>query len=273
MLENLAAYAEGKCKRGNALDSAEGGLRPLSKAIYDFEGVEMKKVCAVLGVGPGNGRAFSNRFAIAGYNVALCARSLDRVTDMASAIGEAARGYSIDVTDDRSVRQAFEEITNDHGPVDTLIYNAGNARWGNVDAIEACDLLPGFDVNVAGLIRGVQAVLPAMRSAGNGNVIVVGAGAALRGRPDTLGFAAAKAAQRSICQSLARQLGPEGIHVALLILDGVVDIPSTVERMADKPREFFLSAAGVADAALALAQQDRQAWTFELDLRPFGERW
>ena len=112
-----------------------------------------------------------------------------------------------------------------------------------------------------------------MRLAGGGNIIVVGAGAALRGRPDTLGFAAAKAAQRSICQSLARQLGPEGIHVAFLVLDGVVDISSTMQRMAEKSPDFFLSAAGVADAGFALSQQDRQAWTFELDLRPFGENW
>lgn len=233
----------------------------------------MQKVCAILGVGPGNGLSFANRFANAGYNVALCARTLDRVMHMASSIGDAARGYAIDVTDNSSVREAFDAIAQEQGPVDTLVYNAGSARWGNIDSIKADELLPGFDVNVAGLIRGVQAALPAMRSAGQGSVIVVGAGAALRGRPDTLGFAAAKAAQRSICQSLARQLGPEGIHVAFLILDGVVDIPSTMQRMADKPKEFFLSADGVADAAFALTQQDRQAWTFELDLRPFGESW
>ena len=233
----------------------------------------MKKVCAIFGAGPGNGLAFANRFANAGYNVALCARNITRVNAMASSIGDAARGYSIDVTDNSSVREAFNAITREQGSVETLIYNAGNARWGNIDSIEASELLPGFDVNVAGLVRGVQAVLPAMRSAGQGSVIVVGAGAALRGRPDTLGFAAAKAAQRSICQSLARQLGPEGIHVGLLILDGVVDIPSTMQRMADKPKEFFLSADGVADAAFALTQQDRQAWTFELDLRPSGEVW
>ena len=192
---------------------------------------------------------------------------------MANAIGNAARGYAVDVTDNSSVRDGFGAIAQEQGPVDTLIYNAGNARWGNVDSVKAEELLPGFDVNVAGLIRGVQAVLPAMRSAGHGSVIVVGAGAALRGRPDTLGFAAAKAAQRSICQSLARQLGPEGIHVAYLILDGVVNIPCTMQRMADKPKEFFLSTDGIADAAFTLTQQDRQAWTFELDLRPFGERW
>ena len=233
----------------------------------------MFKVCAILGVGPGNGFAFAHRFANAGYKVALCARSVDRVASMASTIGHAARGYSIDVTDNSSVARTLDAIKQEQGPVDTLIYNAGNARWGSVDTIEADELLPGFDVNAGGLIRAVQAVLPSMRSVGQGNVIVVGAGAALRGRPATLGFAAAKAAQRSICQSLARQLGPEGIHVSLLILDGVVDIASTMQRMSDKPPEFFLSAVGVADAALALAQQDRQAWTFELDLRPYSETW
>jgi NADP-dependent 3-hydroxy acid dehydrogenase YdfG len=233
----------------------------------------VKKVCAILGVGPGNGLAFANRFAGAGYHVALCARTMDRVTEMAGSIGDAAHGYVMDVTDNGSVRNAFHAITQKQGPIETLIYNAGNARWGNVDAILADELLPGFAVNAAGLIRAVQAVLPAMRAAGQGNIIVVGAGASLRGRPQTLGFAAAKAAQRSICQSLAKQLGPEGIHVSLLILDGVVDISITMERMSDKPKEFFLSAAGVADAAFALAQQDRQAWTFELDLRPFGESW
>jgi NADP-dependent 3-hydroxy acid dehydrogenase YdfG len=233
----------------------------------------MDKVCAILGVGPGNGFSLAHRFANAGYKVAICARTFDRVTSMASSIGDAARGYSIDVTDDGSVHRTLEAIALEQGPVDTLIYNAGNARWGNVDVVKASELLPGFDVNVAGLIRGVQAVLPEMRLAGGGNIIVVGAGAALRGRPDTLGFAAAKAAQRSICQSLARQRGPEGIHVAFLVLDGVVDLSTTMQRIADKPKDFFLSAAGVADAALALTQQDRQAWTFELDLRPFGENW
>ena len=112
-----------------------------------------------------------------------------------------------------------------------------------------------------------------MRKAGRGVIVVVGAGAALRGRPRTIAFAAGKAAQRSVAQSLARQLGPENIHVAYVVLDGVVDLEATRTRMTDKPAEFFLSSAGVAEAVYALAAQDRQAWTFELDLRPFGESW
>lgn len=248
-------------------------MRATKQETSDERQDKMTKVCAILGVGPGNGRSFARRFATGGYQVALCARTQKRVEEEARAIGDAARGYTMDVTDDGSVQDCFASIARDQGAVDTLIYNAGNAVWGNVDKIAAADLLPGFDVNTAGLVRAVQATLPNMRKAGRGNIIVVGAGAALRGRPGTLGFAAAKAAQRSVCQSLARQLGPEGIHVSFLVLDGVVDIETTMERMSDKPREFFLAADGVADAAFALTEQNPRAWTFELDLRPYGETW
>ncbi|EED34846.1 short-chain dehydrogenase/reductase SDR [Luminiphilus syltensis NOR5-1B] len=224
-------------------------------------------------MGPGNGRAFAQRFVAGGYQVALCARRQEIVEAEAKALGEAAAGYVVDATDDRSMEDCFRAIEREQGPIDTLIYNAGNAKWGTIDDIAPAELLPGFDVNVAGLVRATQSVLPGMRARGTGNIIVVGAGAALRGRPATLGFAAAKAAQRSAAQSLARQLGPEGIHVALLILDGVIDIETTMARMSDKPKEFFLAAAGIADAAFTLTEQDKQAWTFELDLRPYVENW
>ncbi len=230
-------------------------------------------VCAVLGVGPGNGMSCARRFLDAGYAAAICARNGQRMEEAAGTLGPNARGYAMDVTDDASVADGFSAIARDLGPVETLIFNAGNARWGSIDDLEASDVIPGIDVNVAGLVRATKSVLPAMRSAGQGNILVVGASAALRGRPGTLAFAAAKAAQRSVAQSLARQLGPEGIHVAFLVLDGVVDLETTRERMSDKPETFFLTADGVADAAYMLSTQDRQAWTFELDLRPFGESW
>ncbi|MGI9390279.1 MAG: SDR family NAD(P)-dependent oxidoreductase [Boseongicola sp.] len=232
-----------------------------------------KPVCVVLGSGPGNGMSCARRFLDAGYAVAICARDGERMDQDAKSLGPNAFGYSIDVTDDTSVTDGISAIVRDIGPVDTLIYNAGSARWGNIDDLEVADVFPGIDVNVAGLVRAAKSVLPTMRAAARGNILVIGAGAALRGRPGTLAFAAAKAAQRSVTQSLARQLGPEGIHVAYLVLDGVVDLESTRERMSDKPKTYFLTADGVADAAFMLSTQDRQAWTFELDLRPFGEDW
>ena len=229
-------------------------------------------VCAVFGVGPGNGLACAAKFHENGQMVALCARNGEAMQKAAIPMHN-ARGYSCDVTDDAAVINTAAQIKEDLGPIGTVIFNAGNANWGSIDDLSPDDLDMGFDVNVKGLMRVVQAVLPDMRAHEAGNIIVIGAGAALRGRPGTLAFAAAKSAQRSMAQSLARQLGPQGIHVAYLILDGVVDLPNTKERMPEKPDSFFLSAAGVAEAAYALANQDRQAWTFELDVRPFGEHW
>jgi NAD(P)-dependent dehydrogenase (short-subunit alcohol dehydrogenase family) len=103
-------------------------------------------------------------------------------------------------------------------------------------------------------------------------VIVIGATASVRGGAGFAGFAPAKAAQRILAQSMARSLGPQGIHVAYVVIDGVVDIPRTRQALPDKPDTFFLKPDRIADTVFHLVQQDPSAWTFELDLRPFGER-
>jgi NADP-dependent 3-hydroxy acid dehydrogenase YdfG len=231
-----------------------------------------KPVCAILGVGPGNGTAIARRFDAGGYALALCAR---RGPEMETAAGafQTARGYACDVTDAASAAAAAAAIRDDLGPVDTLVYSAGSGMWGSLDQLGPDDLRTCLEVNAIGLFTAAKAFLPDMRRAGRGAIVVIGAGAALRGRPGTIAFAAGKAAQRSVAQSLARQLGPENIHVAYVVLNGVVDLAATRARMADKPAGFFLAATGVAEAAYMLATQDRQAWTFELDLRPFGETW
>lgn len=231
-----------------------------------------KPVCAILGVGPGNGMAIARRFDAAGYALALCARHGAEMEAAAKSLGD-ARGYACDVTDAGSIEAAVAAARRDLGPIATLVYNAGSGVWGNLDQIGADDLRRSIEVNAVGLFSAAKVVVPEMRRAGGGAIIVIGAGAALRGRPGTIAFAAAKAAQRSVAQSLARQLGPENIHVAYVVLDGVVDLERARERMPDKPAEFFLAADGIAEAVHTLATQDRQAWTFELDLRPFGESW
>ncbi len=231
-----------------------------------------KPLCVILGVGPGNGMAIARKFDAEGYALALCARDGARMT-VAAADLATAKGYACDVTDAGSLQAALTAIRADFGPIDTLVYNAGSGTWGDLDSVDADALRRSFEVNAAGLFSAARAVVADLRAAGRGSIIVIGAGAALRGRPRTIAFAAGKAAQRSVAQSLARQLGPENIHVAYVVLDGVVDLETTRARMPDKPAEFFLSSAGVAEAAFALATQDRQAWTFELDLRPYGESW
>lgn len=229
-------------------------------------------VCAILGAGPGNGAACARRFASAGYATALIARDGARLRALAQEI-DGARAFAADLTDTAALATALAAIRDEMGPVDTLIYNAGASHWGGIDDLEDEAIAQDFALHALGLVRAVRAVLPDMRAARQGRIVVIGAGAALRGRPGSLSVAAAKAAQRSVAQSLARQLGPEGIHVGLIILDGIVDLARARARFPDKPDTFFLSPDGVADAAFALAHQDRQAWTFEMDLRPFGENW
>lgn len=112
-----------------------------------------------------------------------------------------------------------------------------------------------------------------MQAAGRGAIVFVGATASRRGGLRTVAFAPAKAAQRSLAESLARQLWPAGIHVSLIVLDGVVDLPRTREMMRGKPDEFFVKPDDVAATAAWLVAQPRSAWAFEVEARPFGETW
>lgn len=228
-----------------------------------------KPVCAVVGVGPGLGEAYCRAFAEAGYAVAVLSRTPDEA--LADELGGVA--LSCDATRDDSVRSALSAVAEQLGPIDTLIWNVGGAAWGDIDKVDVDGLELGWRTNCRGLFVATQTVLPGMREAGSGNVIVTGATASLRGKPFTTAFAPGKAAQRSLCQSLARTLWPEGIHVALLIIDGMVDLPATRERMPDKGDEVFVSPAGTAAIALSLVNQDRRAWSFEVEVRPNVENW
>ena len=108
---------------------------------------------------------------------------------------------------------------------------------------------------------------------GGGSILVTGATASLRGGEIFAAFAPAKAAQRSLAQSMARHLGPKGVHVAYAIVDGVIDMPTTRQFMPDRPEQEFLAPSAIADAFYNVAHQSPSAWTFEFDLRPFGEKW
>ena len=229
-------------------------------------------VCVIPGAGPGNGRALAQRFAAAGYRVALLARNAERLNALADNI-DGAVAYPCDVGDGEQVERVFSAIAADLGAVDTLLYNSGGAVFGNIDQIGPDDFEAAWRSNAFGLFNCVRAVLTGMRSAGGGNIVITGATASKKGGANFAGFAAAKAAQYSLAQSLARQLGPEGIHVAIAIVDGVIDIPRTREMMPDKPDDFFLQPEAIAESIYHITRQPPSAWTFELDLRPFAERW
>lgn len=232
----------------------------------------MQKVCAIVGIGPGNGRALVRRFCLEGYRVAMLSRDHDYLSELEREFPSAC-AFQCDATDGTAVRGAFERIHKSLGPVSTLIYNAGMGVFKSIDEASEDDFEQCWRVNTLGLMLAAKAALPQLRQHQSANLVVTGASAAWRGRANSAPFASAKAAQRSLAQSLARQLGPENIHVAYLVIDGVIDLPRTRERLPDKPDDFFIKADAVADTVWALTQQDPAGWTFELDLRPFGENW
>jgi len=234
--------------------------------------MERRKVCVVAGVGPGNGAALARRFAAEGFAIALLARTTDTSGPLAEQL-DGSRAYACDVTDATSVATAFDAIGRDLGPVHTLLYNAGAGTWGTIEEIDAAALENAFRVNALGLLLCAQRALPSMKAAGGGNIVVIGATASRRGVARTAAFAPAKAAQRSLAESMARHLWPQRIHVALVIVDGVVDLPRTRAYMKDKPDDFFVSPDGVADTAYRLTTQHPSAWSFEVEARPFKETW
>jgi NAD(P)-dependent dehydrogenase (short-subunit alcohol dehydrogenase family) len=231
-----------------------------------------KKVCAVVGVGPGNGAALARRFSKEGYAVALLARTTETSAGLAAGLPD-ARAYACDVTDAAAVAQTFAAIQRDMGPVHTLVYNAGTGTWGTVEEIDPSVLEGSFRVNTLGLLLSAKQVIPQMKAQGGGNIVVVGATSSRRGMAKTAGFAPGKAAQKSLTESMARHLWPANIHVALVIVDGVVDLPRTRAMMKDKPDDFFIAPDDLADTAFHLTVQPRSAWSFEVEARPFKESW
>ena len=229
-------------------------------------------VCVVTGVGPGNGLSISRKFAQEGYRLALLARNEERLRELAKQV-HGAEVYAVDVSDLEGVAAVFERIRDTLGPVEVLVHNAGSGVFGSFLEVTPEQFEKAWRTNTLGLLLCGQQAVRDMLKAGRGCVIVVGATSALRGGAGFAAFAPAKAAQRSLAQSMARSLGPQGIHVAYVVIDGVIDIARTREFFRDKPDDFFLAPDAIADSVYHLVQQDRSAWTFELDLRPFGERW
>jgi NADP-dependent 3-hydroxy acid dehydrogenase YdfG len=232
----------------------------------------MNKVCVVMGVGPGNGEAFVRRFSEESFQVAMLARSESYLKQLEQSV-TGARAFVCDLMETEQITAVLAAIESQLGPVSVMLYNAGGGVFKSVEEASLEDFEANWRINVHGLVAATKAVLPQLRQHHTANIIITSASAATRGRANTAPFASAKAAQRSLAQSMARQLGPEKIHVATVVIDGMVDLPRTREALADKPDDFFVQPSAVADAVWSLCQQDPSAWTFELDIRPFGETW
>ncbi|MBV6625641.1 MAG: SDR family NAD(P)-dependent oxidoreductase [Rivularia sp. (in: Bacteria)] len=231
-----------------------------------------KPVCVVVGVGAGNGESFSRKFAGEGYQVAMLARNIDYLQKLSQEIPD-SKAYQYDVTGIDKTAEVFNKIESEMGTISVLVYNAGAGAFANIDDATVEDFQRAWEVNSRGLFAVAKQVIPQMRKNGGGNIVIIGATASVKGGANFTPFASAKAAQRSLAQSMARYLDPQKIHVSYIIVDGVINSEKTRQWMPDKPEDYFMKSDEIADSVFFLTQQKPSAWTFELDLRPFGEKW
>lgn len=229
---------------------------------------------AIVGVGPGLGAALAERFAHEGHAVALLARSAghrDAIIERIGAEGGRARGYDCDVREPKSVAAAFEQVRATLGDPEVLIYNAGLFAQGGLLELSPADFENAWRVNCLGGFLAAREVAPAMLERGHGTLLFTGATAALRGGARFSGLAVGKFGLRALAQSLAREFGPKGIHVAHVVIDGQIGSPAAHQRSPERSADSFLEPAAIAEAYWRLHVQPRTAWTLEQDLRPYIE--
>jgi NAD(P)-dependent dehydrogenase (short-subunit alcohol dehydrogenase family) len=234
-------------------------------------------VAVVTGVGPGTGAAIARRFAREGYAVAMLARNHERLVALEREI-PGAHAYPCDVTDEARLDATLEAIRAELGAPKALIHNAVGGAFGNFLEIDPQVLNRNFQVNAMALLYLARRLAPAMVTAGEGAIIATGNTSAFRGKANFAGFAPTKAAQRILAEAMARELGPKGVHVAYVMIDAVIDLEWTRKMMKQRlgkeaPDDFFITPAAIAEEVWRVAHQDRSAWSFNVELRPFGETW
>jgi len=235
----------------------------------------MEHTAVVAGVGPGLGESIARKFAAEGCAVGLLARSEDYLADLAADLGDTAGdavAVECDLADPDAIADAFEAVRDAFGPVDTLVNHASAAPWKGLAAVSDAEFDRALDVGPRAALHCSQEAVADMRDTeGDGTIIFTGATTAVRGRENAIGFSAAKFACRGMAESMARELGPEGVHVAHVVIDGQILTPDAKERYGDRPDEEFLDPDAIAESYWHLVEQDRSAWTLELDLRPHVE--
>lgn len=230
-----------------------------------------KPVCLITGVGPGTGSALVRRFSQQ-YQVAMLARSSDRLEELAREDSD-CRAFPCDVTDAPALGAALDAVRSTMGAPAVLVHNAVGGVFGDILHVDPQHLELNFQINVMALLHLVQSIAPDMVESGRGAILATGNTSAYRGVANYAGFAPTKAAQRILLESAARFLGPKGVHVAYVAIDAIIDVPWARKAFADRPDEFFCKPADIADECYRVAHQPRSTWTFDVVIRPFGEKW
>jgi NAD(P)-dependent dehydrogenase (short-subunit alcohol dehydrogenase family) len=248
----------------------------------------MKPVCLVLGAGAGIGGTVGQRFARENYHAVLCRRSdqegLNRMVAAIEEKGGSASGYLINAAEDGTIETCVAAVEADLGPIEVVVFNLG-AQIGDrplqETSYKAFEM--GWRLATFALFRLASAVCPAMAERGRGTLLVTSSTAAVRGNGGQHSHAAAMGGRRMLCQSLNAELGPKGIHVSHIIIDGAVDAPDTLGKLLGPERfqtlrdtrgqaDGLMVPERIAETYLHLANQHRSTWTHEIDLRSFSDR-
>ncbi len=238
------------------------------------------KAVLVVGAGDATGGAIAQRFAREGYIACVTRRHEDKLKPLVEAIGEAggrAHAFGSDARKEEAVIELVQRIEHNVAPLEVAVFNIGaNVRFGITETTERVYRKVWEMGCYAGFLVGreaAKAMLPRKR----GTILFTGATASVRGSAGFAAFSGAKHALRALAQSMARELGPQGIHVAHVLIDGAIDTAFIKElfpeRYALKDRDGILDPAAIAEQYWQLHCQQRSAWTHELDLRPWIETW
>ncbi len=248
----------------------------------------MKPVCLVLGAGAGIGGTVAAKFAAEVYHACLCRRSdqegLDQMVKKIEEEGGAASGHLINAIEENVLEELIISIEKDHGPIEVLVYNLG-AQSGMKLLHETSikEFEWAWRIADLGLFRVAKTLMPLMEQRGSGTLLVTSATAAMRGNKNQHSHATAMGGRRMLCQTLNAEFAPKGIHVAHIVIDGMVDAPDTLGKMLGEEvfqqlresrgmeHDGLILPEKIADTYFHLAKQHRSAWTHEIDLRAFSD--
>lgn len=241
----------------------------------------MADTAIIIGAGAsdGVGGALARQFASKGLHAIVAGRTqekVDLIAEEIKAAGGSAEGARMDVTSEAD-QDALFALAAERGPIGAVIYNAGNNAIIPFEQLDAETLESFWRVGCFGAFLSAKRAIPILKDQGQGSLLFTGASGSMRGKPNFAHFASMKAGLRMLAQSLAREYGPHGVHVAHIVIDGVIDGDMVRSRFGDYLEQLgedgCLKPAAIAEAFWHVHTQHRSAWTHELDLRPFKENW
>ncbi|BAI96813.1 MULTISPECIES: SDR family NAD(P)-dependent oxidoreductase [Sphingobium] len=232
-----------------------------------------RETAIVFGVGPGLGWALARRFATENMQVAAIARDETKLNSLIqSEGGHDIRPYAADVSSGDDVLRVFDGVDRDLGEPDLVVFNAGAFQKANVLDIDPADFERCWRIGCLGGLLVGQAAARRMAKRGHGTIIFSGATAALRGSAGFANLAVPKFGLRALAQSMARELGQQGIHVGFVIIDGQIESERYRHLIDERGEDSLLAPDAIAETYLQLHRQPRSAWSHEIDVRPWSEK-